>query len=169
MSQQSVTLKARGLYSYPNSLSEMPEGALTVADNVVIDRNGVIEPRRGFKQYGDELTLGIDRAKQLLTYKNRILRHFGTTLQYDNGTGTFTSFSGSYLETETGLRLKSVEANGNLYFTTANGVKRISATSASQFSSGAGYIRGAGGTAALDVNGTVNYTTTGFFGNETTV
>lgn len=166
-STQSVNLKARGLYSYPNSLSEMPEGALTVADNVVIDRNGVIEPRRGFVQYGDEFGISVDRAKQLLVYKNRILRHYSTVLQYDDGSGTFSSFNGSYSETETGLRIKSVEANGNLYFTTSAGVKRISATSASQFATSSGYIRQAGGTAALDVNGTINYTTTGFFANET--
>lgn len=167
MSQQSLTLKAKGLYTYPNALSEMPEGALTQADNVVIDRNGVIEPRRGFNQYGDDLGISTDRAKQLLVYKDRILRHYTTVLQYDNGTGTFTSFNGSYSETETGLRIKSVEANGNLYFTTSAGVYRISATSASQFVNTAGYIRKAGGVTALDINGTIDYTTSGFFQNET--
>lgn len=167
MAQQSVNLKARGLYSYPNSLSEMPEGALTVADNVVIDRNGVIEPRRGFAQYGDTFGLSTHRAKQLLVYKERILRHYASILQYDNGTGTFTSFSGTVDETESGLRLKSVEANGNLYFTTDAGVKRISAKTASDFSASSGYVRNAGGTAALDVTGSIDYSTAGFFGVET--
>lgn len=167
MSQQSVNLKARGLYSYPNALSEMPEGALTTADNVVIDRNGVIEPRRGFVQYGDEFGISTDRSKQLIVYKDRILHHFTTVLQYDNGSGTRANFNGSYAETETGLRIKSVEANGNLYFTTASGVKRLSALSASEFVTTAGYIKNAGGIAALDINGAVDYTTTGFFANDT--
>ncbi len=166
---QSVMLKARGLFTYPNNLSEIPEGALTVADNVVIDRNGVIEPRRGFVQYGDTFTLGTDRAKQLLTYKNRILRHYSNILDFDNGSGTFTEFDGSYLETETGLRIKSVESNGNLYFTTSTGIKRISAENASDFSASPGYIRNAGGPQALDVIGTVLYTTAGFFTPESKV
>lgn len=166
---QAVMLRAKGLYTYPNTLSEIPEGALSVADNVVIDRNGVIEPRRGFVQYGDTFTLGTDRAKQLLTYKNRILRHYSNILDFDNGSGTFTPFSGSYTETESGLRIKSVEANGNLYFTTSTGIKRISAENASDFSASPGYIRNAGGPAALDVIGSVLYTTAGFFTAESKV
>jgi hypothetical protein len=164
-SQQSVLLKAKGLYTFPNALSEIPQGSLTVADNVVIDRNGVIEPRRGFAEYGDTFGIASDRAKQLLVYKNRIIRHFQSTLQYDNGSGTFTSFNGTYAETETGRRMRGIEANGNLYFTTSAGIKRISATSASGFTNAAGYIRNAGGVGALDVTGAINYTTAGFFIN----
>lgn len=156
-------LKARGLNTYNNNLSEIPEGSLSVADNVVIDRNGVIEPRRGFKQYGTEFGIGTDRAKQLMVYKDRLIRHYSDVLQYDNGSGTFTSFAGSYLETETGLRIKSVEANGNFFFTTSTGIKKISASDASQFTSATGYIRNAGGIEALDLTGVVDYTNAGFF------
>lgn len=162
---QSVTLKARGLYTFPNTLSENPEGSLTTADNCVIDRNSVIEPRRGFAKYGNTFGVSADRCSQLISYKERLLRHFNSTLQYDNGTGTFTSFNGSYAEAETGIKIKSLEANGNLYFTSSTGVKRISASSASQFVSTAGFIRNAGGIKALDVTGTVNYSTAGFFGS----
>lgn len=160
---QSVMLKARGLYVFQNLLSEVPEGALTTADNVIFDRNGVVEPRRGFAQYGNTFGTGVDRAKQLMVYKNRILRHFNSTLQYDNGSGTFTSFAGSYSETEPGLRIKSVESNGNFYFTTSDGVKTISAANASEFTPAAEYIRDAGAVEALDVNGVVDYTNAGFF------
>lgn len=160
---QSVLLRAKGLYSYPNNLSEVPEGALSVADNVIIDRNGVVEPRRGFKQYGDEFGIGTDRVKQLMTYKTRILRHFNSTIQYDNGSGVFTAFAGDYFETEVGLRIKYLEANGNFYFTTNEGIKRISATSPSEFTAAPRYIKNAGGVPALDVTGVVNYATGGFF------
>lgn len=165
---QSLLLKAKGLYTFPNILSEVPEGALTTADNVTIDRNGIIEPRRGFAQYGTEFGISTDRAKQLIVYKDRILRHYTTVLQYDDGSGTFSSFNGSYSETETGLRLKSIEANGNLYFTTSTGVKRLSASAASEFTTAAGYIRNAGGVDALDVTGVANYATAGFFINPDT-
>lgn len=167
---QSVLLKAAGLYTFPNSLSEIPPGSLTIADNVVIDRNGVIEPRRGFPQYGTEFGIGTDRVKQLMTYKNRILRHWDTTVDFDSDNlGTFLPFDGTYTETEAGLRIKYIEANGNFYFTTSSGIKRISALTASQFSTAPGYIRDAGGVQALDLSGTLDYSTGGWFIYQTDV
>lgn len=161
---QTKLLKARGLYSHPNLLSEVPEGALVKADNIIVDRDSVIEPRRGFGQYGNLMPDGGDRAQQLLTYKNRILRHFDSTLQYDSdNAGTFLSFSGLYSEVESGVRIKYIEANSNLYFTTSDGVKKISARSASDFTTAAGFIRDAGAPNALDVSGTINYSQAGFF------
>lgn len=162
---QSIVLKARGLYTFPNNLSENPEGSLILADNVVIDRNSVIEPRRGFKKYGAAFGISSDRAKQLISYKDRLIRHYGTNLAFDDGAGTFTSFTGSISEPETGIRLKSLESNGNLYFTTSTGVKCISITQASEFA--AGNIRNSGAVKALDVTGVVNYSTAGFFGVST--
>jgi hypothetical protein len=166
---QSLLLKAGGLYTFPNSLSEIPTGALTRADNAIIDRNGIIESRRGFPQYGNTFGIGTDRAKQLMQYKNRLLRHFDSTIQFDNGTGTFTSFAGSYNETETGLRMKFIEENGNFYFTTAAGIFRISASTAAEFTAASGYIRPAGGVQALDVNGVVDYSSGGWFIYQTDV
>jgi hypothetical protein len=169
LATQKLLLKARGLYTYPNNLSEVPEGALSVADNITVDRNGVVEPRRGFAKYGNTFGSGSDRSKQLLVYKNRIIRHYESTLQYDDGAGTFTSFSGDYDETETGLRLKSLEANGNLYFTESTGIKCISALTASEFSASSGYIRDAGGVQALDVSGLVDYSNEGFLTDKSKV
>lgn len=167
---QSRLLKARGLYSFPNQLSELPEGALVKADNVNIDRNSVIEPRRGLAKFGTDMPSSDDRAKQLLAYKGRILRHFDSTLQFDSdGSGTFSSFSGSFSEVESGLRIKAIEANSNLYFTSSEGVQKISATSANEFTTASNYIRNAGGVKALDVTGTIDYSTAGFFVAESKV
>ena len=47
---QQVVLKARGLYTFQNQLSEIPEGALLEALNCIIDRNGIIQKRRGFME-----------------------------------------------------------------------------------------------------------------------
>lgn len=145
----SVTLKAVGLNYSPNQL-DLPEGSLIEAKNVIIRRDSVIESRRGFKLYGDEFPEITDRAKQLFTYKNRILRHYASTLQFDDGTGTFSDFSGSIFETEDGLRIKAIEASGNFYFTTSDGIKKISASDASQLSTASGYITDAGGIKAID-------------------
>lgn len=172
-----VTLKARGLVRSPNQL-ELPEGSLTEASNVIIRRDNVIEPRRGFKLYGTEFGTSTDRVKQLLEYKNRLIRHYQTTLQFDtnvlnpDGESVFQSFSGSYSETETGLRIKSAVSNGNFYFTTSDGVKKLSAASANDLSTSAGYITNAGGIKAVDLQGRVNYVsgnTTGFLPGDAAV
>jgi len=158
---QNLVLTTKGLHTYNNYFSEVPNGALTEALNVIIDRDGVIEPRRGLFQYGDELAVTTERVSQLINYKDRLLRHTtGSQLAYDNGSGTFTNFSGTFSEIEPGLRIKSIESNGNLYFTTSEGIKKLSATSASQFSS-ISPIQ-AGGVKALNLSAAIDYTTPGF-------
>lgn len=150
-------LKASGLNTQPNQLS-VPEGSLIVANNVVINRDNVIEPRRGFTQYGTPIGSSGDVASQLLEYQTRILRNYNDVLQWDTlvenslGESIFDTFSGSYEEVIPGLRMKSVQANKNLYFTTADGIKKISAVSADDFSTAAGYITNAGGIKALDIS-----------------
>ena len=164
MSQQSVLLRCQGLHTFRNLLSAVPEGALLEALNVVVDRDGVIEPRRGFAQFGGTFGVGSDRAKQLLNYKDRNLVHYNNKLAFDsNGSGSFSNFSGNYSEVQSGLRIKSIEYNGNFYFTTSEGIKKISALTTSDFTTSSGFIIQAGGVKALDGEGLPNYTTSGFF------
>ena len=126
--QQNVTLHCRGIYTYPNLLGEIPDGALTTASNVVIDRDGVASPRRGFATYGNSFGPSSTIAKQLLNYKGRIFRHWLSTLDYDStGTGTFDPLAIDITEQATGSRIKYLEANGNFYFTSDVGIKKISA------------------------------------------
>ena len=165
----SIMLKATGLHTFNNDLDAVPAGALLKAENTVIDRDSIIESRRGFKQYGTVSGLSTDRAKQLLIYKDTILTHYSDKLAFDNGSGTFTDFSGSYSELEPGLRIKGLEANGNFYFTTLSGIKKISATSSSQFTSAANYIKDAGAVKALDVEAIIDYSVPGFFDPEAKV
>ena len=151
-------LKVRSLSTYHNPLG-LPEGSLLTANNIVIDRNDTARPRRGFSNYGD-VTDGDQSIKTLINYKDRILRHVGGTLQFDSDAedGTFTTFSGSYTEIESGLRIKSVEASGNLFFTTDDGIKKISGTISSgitNFTSQDKFIKDAGGPSALDVRGSL--------------
>lgn len=149
----SIFLKATGLQKSPNQLS-LPEGALVEASNIIIKRSNVIESRRGFKTYGTTLPSPSDICKQLMTYKQRILRHFNTTIQYDSdGLGTFLPFAGSYSEVTPGLRIKYIEANGNLYFTTNRGIQKISAVTAADFTTASGFITPSGGIKALDISG----------------
>lgn len=225
-------LKPSGLFTFQNHLSGVPTGALLKATNVNINRDSIVESRRGFKVYGTQISDG--SAHQLMNYKLRILRHFGagpgTTLEYDsNGLGNFLPFtlslmgdttistptvsnilstsqlftgmfvSGSGIPSNTtiiaivdnntitlsnnamttvtggtlvftfniqevvqGVRIKSIEQNGNLYFTTNEGIKKISALDASQFSNTT--ITNAGGVKSLDIKLDIN-NSAGFFLN----
>lgn len=113
---QEVKLTPAGLYTNPGDLSR-PDGALDVADNVVIRREGVIEPRRGVSAYATHA------ANKLKPYNVGFVSHSSTTtISYDTGSGSFTANSGSYAATSDGVSF--AEAGGNLYFTTSLGVYR---------------------------------------------
>lgn len=153
-----VILKASGLQTSPNELAR-EEGALIQASNVIIRRDNMIEQRRGVKLFGTQLPLTNERVKQLTTYRNRIIRHYSDKLQYDStGNGDFFDFDGSFMETSLGLRMKFVESNGNLYFTTANGIKKMSARTADDFTINADFVVPAGAIKAVDLTGKVIYT-----------
>lgn len=153
----SILLKAIGLNTSPNTLAKS-DGSLDEASNVIIRRDNVVESRRGFKLYGQ--AFGI--AKQLRTYQNRIIRHYSNILSFDSGTQDadgqeiFTDFFGNYLEPQTGIKIKSVEAAKNFYFTTSDGIKKISALNAAGLSGLEGFITQAGGVKAIDLSGRVN-------------
>lgn len=172
-----ATLKALGLNYSPNQLS-LPQGSLLVAKDIIIRRNNTIESRRGMKEYSEGLGISSDRAKQLIEYKNRVLVHYASKLAFDtltfntSGKNIFDDFSGSYSETQDGLRIKSIEANKNLYFTTSEGIKKISAKTADDFTAASGFIKPAGAIQALDFTATLDVTqgqTSGFLPPDTTV
>jgi hypothetical protein len=152
-----ATLKALGLNYSPNNLA-LPEGSLLVANDVIVRRDNVVESRRGFKDYSEGLGASNEPVKQLLEYKNRILAHYADKIAYDtleqdlNGQNIFNDFTGTFNETQTGLRIKSIIANKNLYFTSSEGIKKISAKSADDFPNT--QIVNSGAVKALDV--TVN-------------
>ena len=162
MASSTVNLKALGLNFSPNPL-ELPPGSLVQADNVIIRRDDVVESRRGFKLFGEEIP-GNVLAKQILVYRDRILRHYSDRIAFQDGTlnngdARFAPFGGNFSETKSGLRIKSLQAqNGNFYFTSIDGIKKISASDASEFVSAGvdpneeNYISTAGGIKALDLN-----------------
>lgn len=159
MAQKTIN-EAKGLHTFKNELT-LPDGALVKADNVVIDRDNVIEPRRGFKLYNSFGSDG-DTTKQILQYKDRLLVHYSNKLAFESINGTFTDFNGDYNELESGLRIKGIETSGNFYFTTSNGIKKISAINSSQFTTSGNYIIEAGAAKALDLSGKCNYESEGF-------
>lgn len=157
-----VLKKARGLHTFNSEINEQ-EGALDVADNVVIDADDTIESRRGYNDFGDSFATGSDTLNQQFVYKDRILRHFNDTLQFDSdGNGTFSAFDGTYSELIDGLRIKSEETKGNLFFTTDDGIKKISAATSSDFTTASGFITDAGIPKAVDLEAELKFVTGGF-------
>jgi len=232
-----ITLKAKGLFLNSNSLSAIPDGGLLEADDIVIDKDDIIESRRGFFLFGD--TMGIDEsqvAQQLLNYQDRLIRHYlidesngileretddltgefeayntliwefaesvtadgniatftgsndynvkvGDSVVIDGATGTDASiYNGTFVVTsvpsdvtftyelssvpsspvaegfqilqektlndiiapEEAIKIRAVESNGNLYFTSNKGVRKLDVV--------AGTVTLAGGVKALDTN-----------------
>jgi hypothetical protein len=165
-----VVLKAAGLYTSPNQLS-LPDGALSEASNVVIRRNGIIEQRRGFKLYGNSGGSTSDLFKQLTSYRGRIIRHITNQLEYDSdGVGSFQAFAGNFVEASDLLRMKFIESNGNLYFTSNNGIQKLSAKTANTI--GSSTITPAGAAKAISIEGKSVYQanlTTGFLPQDSAV
>jgi len=147
----------RGLVTSVSELTRA-DGAAVVMDNVVIDLENSVQQRRGFREYSQLLS---SPSKQVTTYKNRIIAHYENILAFDNGSGLFTNFAGNYEELVSGLRIKALEANGNFYFTTKEGVKKISVKNASDLTASTPIIN-AGAAKAIDLTGTVIPDAAGF-------
>ena len=124
---QELKLKVKGLYTHPSDLGSAPDGALSVADDIVIDREETAEPRRGFNRSNAALSAS---ANSMFFYQGYILTLFSSnTLAYytNTTTGTFgtsgawTSLAGT-IAPISGYKMRSAESNQNLYLTTSLGL-----------------------------------------------
>lgn len=141
-----VQLDNKGLYTFPNLLSQVPPGAMTIANNINIDRPGVAETRRGFEFYGTTLTApaikGYNYDQTLLWYLS------DGHLVYDSDhLGTWVAYAGTYFP-PTGSFIFSTQWSGNFYYTTNNGVYKLDSVT--------GTPRLSGVPAALDLNGAIS-------------
>jgi len=135
---QKLDLKIKGLYLNPNNLSEVPPGALFVANNIVIDKESIAESRRGQKTYGNQLATGSGEINKLFNYRNALVTHYDNKLAYDsNNTGNWMNYSGTYENPDVGYKMRSLEANRNFYFTTSQGIYKLDSISATPRPAGA--------------------------------
>ena len=143
-----VQLANMGLYTFSNQLSQVPPGAMSIANNIVIDRPGIAETRRGFNFYGTQLT---SYAIEGFVYDNTLLWYENNgTLVYDSdGAGTWIAYSGSFFPPANNF-INSTQASGNFYFTTNNGVYKLDSVTSTPRQSGV--------PAALDLQGAVSGT-----------
>lgn len=127
-SKQQLVLQVHGLFSNPSTFTAVPLGALKVADNIVLDRENLVMPRRGMARYGS--TLGATGIASMFSFANALITYTQDgKLWYDSdNNGTWIAYPGTYIvpdSTQPGSRIRSVESNKNFYFLTDSGVKKL--------------------------------------------
>jgi hypothetical protein len=123
---QNLNLKANGLYTAPNYFSGVPSGALVVADEVVIDQDNVLQPRRGFTRLTGEFALVSDRAERYERFKGVLIAKYGGTKLAKYQSNAWVPYSGSYPNPDDTLaRGRFFQENKNLYLTTSTGIWKL--------------------------------------------
>lgn len=164
---QDVNLKIKGLYTAPNDFSGCPQGALDVADDVVIDQENLCEPRRGFSYVSGNLPLTNDRVNNFVNYKgSQIISYSSNSLAYYSA--GWNTYSGSYLPPDsTKAQVRFFESNQNLYISTSNGVYKLDTVAGTPVQAGMPKgldlqlsLTGASGFVTANVTATITGTTT---------
>lgn len=127
---QQVNLKIKGLYTAANDFSGVPDGALEVADDCVINYENLIEPRRGFDAVIGDFSVVSDRVNRFASFQNEIVIHYGTNklAYYDSVGEAWVDYSGTYEFPDSSVaKTRFFEANQNLYISTAAGVYKLDA------------------------------------------
>lgn len=137
---QQIQLTCKGLFTMPNSLSQVPAGSLLTAQNVVVDYDGLLSGRRGIKQFGTSLQTLTGSAHtnifQEFFYKDSKMIWFGRDnvantdpnkyyWAYDSdnlGTWVQTTHPFSAPAYEFTDTYRSAQSNGNFYMTTVTGI-----------------------------------------------
>lgn len=130
---QITMLKATGLYLTDNPISA-PAGSLSVADDAVIRRGGVMEPRRG---NASDLTTS-SPVRALTSYRGAIIGETvaGTLVRRESASSELV-YSGDYTPPAGTFRTRFAQAKSNLYLTSAAGVYRLDALDGTPTLSGA--------------------------------
>jgi hypothetical protein len=151
MGAQKLDLALRGLYTSPNNLSGIPEGALEVADNVVINSKNLISSRRGQTQYGTALNIGSGEVNKLFNYASSLIVSYDNKLAYDSGDGVWVDYSSTYTDPAENYKMRSLEALRNFYFSTSTGIFKLDSITGTPRR--AGVPKALGGTASLTGSG----------------
>ncbi len=145
---QSLSVKPRGLQTHPNQISKAQPGAMVLAQNVVLDRDDVVEIRRGLKQYGTQLSFSdVQKVNKFYDFAGSLLASYKDKMTRDaDGVGTWSDYSGTFAPPTGAIVMRSAQANKNFYLATSTGIKKLE-TPASAFTT-AGMVRALDGEAA---------------------
>ena len=146
----------RGLWSNPNDL-EAPQGAAKTADNVVVDRPQLVEPRRGFSTLeGAPSITGPINA--LTVFSGSLIAHHSTA-SVSRWTGSaWSTYSGTYNPPDASTPVTFLLGESSLFMTTSAGVYELDSPTGTWRKTGA--PRALDGTAALNrTSGTSGWAT----------
>lgn len=127
MSSQTLTLASSGLYLGTNTLSSAPEGAMTEADNCVLSRDGILEPRPGWDLLASTFGSAPDRAQSLTSYLAQVFARTSAHKLVGSSGGAFTDYSGSASVTvpSGATRVRFAQAGGSLFITSGTGLQKL--------------------------------------------
>ncbi len=132
---QKLNIKNLGLHTAENQAS-IPDGSLQTADNIVID-NGIAESRRGFKHLSNSFSSDDNRCQRITEYQGKLIsyRSDDSKLCYNNS--GWNDYSGTYSHPDSDYaKMRFVQANQNLYFTTSEGVKVLDSYNGTIYNTG---------------------------------
>lgn len=147
---QKLLLKNLGLQTNSNQLSEVSDGALSIAQNINIDKDGVAESRRGFGRDANAASSADVRNDRVTAFQDKLIAHRSNdnSMAYKVDGAGWTNFAGTYSHPDSSYaRMQFMQAKGNLYFTTSEGVKVLDVYSGPIYSTG--MPRGLDGVASL--------------------
>lgn len=140
MGLSSVEYKSlKGLFLMRNSF-EVPEGSMEEALNVVVSNDDRIASRRGFYRYFD-LTTGVGNnlflfLNTLFCVYNNKLTHYSDTGDAPNQTGSEIVNGGETVTVSSDRISENIKQQGNMYFTTDLGVRKLESVTAKVMFSG---------------------------------
>lgn len=131
-------MNIRGLYTHADQLSEVPAGALNVAENIVIDRESLAESRRGFVADTNPIST-TEIISSTTSYQDYIIYHTTNDKLYKKVPGSaetqFTTTFNPPSASGIGSKVRFREAKRKLYFTTDDGVRKIEGVTSSDHTS----------------------------------
>jgi len=135
---QSLVLDVKGEHTYSSEISGVPQGSLSLALNVNINRLNVIEPRRGFDILDSgSLPSSSDRPKKLFFWNSTLYCHYGTTFGRYPGAGFIFVAEGSLTTPSNATSVRAVSfPNKNFYVTSDAGLKKTDAVGTSLYKAG---------------------------------
>lgn len=129
-----------GLFLQSNSFT-VPDGALEVAENIVISKDGIITKKPGNYLY---FTPSSGTLNKLYTYQNKLIAIYNNKISYftdtgasPNETGSETALGGETVASSAPAVARALQSNANFYFTTDNGPYKLSSYSSAVAKSGA--------------------------------
>lgn len=131
-----LSLKVSGLFTYADKFSAVPEGSMSIANNIVIDQTNIFSPRRGFSalpttglasnQLNNIAGLQFFNDKLTLLSSDTTV---GTLSKYDTGSWSNYDLKGfgtdaKFVKPSGAASIRTVSGNKNTYMTTSEGIKK---------------------------------------------